>query len=124
MPLRLHIRATLLLRARLMRQQMKTCPLGELQFGYYSLMAASMGCRVIAWEPVPYFAAFFKYALLRNNLTHAVQASWLLPQLLEASAPASEHSSSPCQRHTDCPPPCPARCSCGRRLWVIRAGAT
>jgi hypothetical protein len=31
--------------------------------------------RVIAWEPVPYFAAFFKYALLRNNLTHLVEVS-------------------------------------------------
>ncbi|KAL4427805.1 hypothetical protein ABPG75_001894 [Micractinium tetrahymenae] len=42
-------------------------------FGYYSLLSASMGCRVVAWEPVPYFAAYFKYALLRNNMTHAVQ---------------------------------------------------
>ncbi|KAL4449441.1 hypothetical protein ABPG77_007085 [Micractinium sp. CCAP 211/92] len=42
-------------------------------FGYYSLLAASMGCRSIAWEPVPYFAAYFKYALLRNNMTNAVQ---------------------------------------------------
>ncbi|KAL4449442.1 hypothetical protein ABPG77_007086 [Micractinium sp. CCAP 211/92] len=42
-------------------------------FGYYSLLAASMGCRSIAWEPVPYFAAYFKYALLLNNFTHAVE---------------------------------------------------
>jgi len=34
-----------------------------------------MGCRVVAWEPVPYFAAYFKYGLLRNNATHAVQVS-------------------------------------------------
>ena len=40
-------------------------PLPSPQFGYYSLLAASMGCRVVAWEPVPYFAAYFKYALLR-----------------------------------------------------------
>ena len=32
-----------------------------------------MGCRSIAWEPVPYFAAYLKYALLRNNMTHTVQ---------------------------------------------------
>ena len=43
------------------------------QFGYYSLLAASMGCRVVAWEPVPFFAAYFKYGLLRNNLTHLVE---------------------------------------------------
>ncbi|KAL4427804.1 hypothetical protein ABPG75_001893 [Micractinium tetrahymenae] len=42
-------------------------------FGYYSLLSAAMGCRVVAWEPVVYFAAYFKYALLRNNMTHAVQ---------------------------------------------------
>ncbi|EFN60043.1 hypothetical protein CHLNCDRAFT_133271 [Chlorella variabilis] len=42
-------------------------------FGYYSLLAASMGCRVVAWEPVPHFAAYFKYALLRNNMTRAVE---------------------------------------------------
>jgi FkbM family methyltransferase len=42
-------------------------------FGYYSLLAASMGCRVVAWEPVPFFAAYFKYGLLRNNLTNLVE---------------------------------------------------
>jgi hypothetical protein len=31
-----------------------------------------VGCRVIAWEPVPHFAAFFKYGMLRNNLTGAI----------------------------------------------------
>ncbi len=46
------------------------------QFGYYSLLAASMGCRSIAWEPVPYFAAYFKYALLLNNFTHAVEVGY------------------------------------------------
>lgn len=50
-----------------------------MQFGYYSLLAASMGCRVVAWEPVPFFAAFFKYGLLRNNLTHLVQVGRHLP---------------------------------------------
>jgi len=42
-------------------------------FGWFSLLSASMGCRVVSWEPVPYFAAFFKYNLLVNNLTGAVE---------------------------------------------------
>ncbi|GAB4819835.1 hypothetical protein N2152v2_006881 [Parachlorella kessleri] len=42
-------------------------------FGYWTLFAASMGCRVVAWEPVPHFAAFLEYGLLRNNLTHLVE---------------------------------------------------
>lgn len=42
-------------------------------FGYYSLFAAAMGCRVMAWEPVPYFAAYFKYGLLANNFTGLVE---------------------------------------------------
>lgn len=29
--------------------------------------------RVIAWEPVPYFASFLRYGLLRNNFTDRVQ---------------------------------------------------
>ncbi|KAL6784221.1 hypothetical protein ACKKBG_A05315 [Auxenochlorella protothecoides x Auxenochlorella symbiontica] len=44
-------------------------------FGYYTLMAASLGCRVKAWEPVPMFAAFTQYGLLLNNLTHLVELS-------------------------------------------------
>ena len=28
---------------------------------------------MVAWEPVPYFAAYFKLALLMNNMTHAVE---------------------------------------------------
>lgn len=32
-----------------------------------------MGCRVVAWEPVPFFAAYLKYGLLLNNLTHLVE---------------------------------------------------
>ena len=35
-------------------------------FGYYSLFAASLGCRVVAWEPVPRFRSFFEAALLLN----------------------------------------------------------
>ena len=41
-------------------------------FGYYSLLAAKMGCRVVAWEPVPVFRAFVEAALRLNNLTHRV----------------------------------------------------
>ena len=47
-------------------------------FGYYSLLAAAMGCRVVAWEPVPYFAAYFKYGLLINNFTHSVEVGRVL----------------------------------------------
>jgi len=35
-------------------------------FGYYSLFAAALGCRVVAWEPVPRFRSFFDAALLLN----------------------------------------------------------
>lgn len=41
-------------------------------FGYYSLLAAKMGCRVIAWEPVPTFRAFFETAAALNNLSHRI----------------------------------------------------
>ncbi|KAK9818128.1 hypothetical protein WJX72_007587 [[Myrmecia] bisecta] len=41
-------------------------------FGWYSLFAASLGCRVIAWEPVPHFRAFFEYAVRLNGLAHLV----------------------------------------------------
>lgn len=42
-------------------------------FGWFSLLSASMGCHVVSWEPVPYFAAFFKYSLLANNMTSMVE---------------------------------------------------
>lgn len=42
-------------------------------FGIYSLMSAAMGCRVVAWEPVPYFAAFFKYGMIRSQLVHLIE---------------------------------------------------
>lgn len=32
-----------------------------------------MGCNVVAWEPVPNYAAFFKYALIRNHFLSKVQ---------------------------------------------------
>ena len=41
-------------------------------FGYYSFLAAKMGCRVVAWEPVPAFRSFVAAALRLNNLTHRV----------------------------------------------------
>ncbi|KAK9842464.1 hypothetical protein WJX81_001323 [Elliptochloris bilobata] len=37
-------------------------------FGYYSLYAATMGCRVLAWEPVPTFRAFLEYGVELNRL--------------------------------------------------------
>ena len=42
-------------------------------FGWYSLYAASMGCRVIAWEPVPMFRDFFKYGVAINGFGHLIQ---------------------------------------------------
>lgn len=38
-------------------------------FGYYALWAAVMGCRVIAWEPVPTFRAFLKLGAMLNNVS-------------------------------------------------------
>jgi len=35
-------------------------------FGWYSIFAASLGCRVVAWEPVPLFRRFFEAGLLLN----------------------------------------------------------
>ena len=40
---------------------------------YYTLFSAAMGCRVIAWEPVPKFSAFLKYGLLRNLFVGSVE---------------------------------------------------
>ena len=41
-------------------------------FGYYSLLAAKLGCRVVAWEPVPVFRAFVEAAAQINNLTDRI----------------------------------------------------
>ena len=45
--------------------------------------------RVIAWEPVPYFAAYLRYGVLRNNLTDRVEVrlAWLLCPSLAVLAP-------------------------------------
>ncbi len=42
-------------------------------FGWFSLLAASLGCRVLAFEPVPRFSAYFKYSLQRNGLSPRVE---------------------------------------------------
>ena len=47
------------------------CPQGA-NFGWFTLLSAAAGCHVLAWEPVPYFAAFLKYGLLRSGLTQQV----------------------------------------------------
>ncbi|KAG1673075.1 hypothetical protein FOA52_013144 [Chlamydomonas sp. UWO 241] len=41
-------------------------------FGWYSVLAASMGCRVLAFEPVPHFRAFLEYSVALNGLGHLV----------------------------------------------------
>lgn len=41
-------------------------------FGWHSLVAASMGCRVIAFEPVSHFRAFLEYNVHLNNLSKLV----------------------------------------------------
>ncbi|KAG1678984.1 hypothetical protein FOA52_013047 [Chlamydomonas sp. UWO 241] len=42
-------------------------------FGYFSVYSALMGCRVIAWEPVPMFRAFVRYNVQLNNVSHLVE---------------------------------------------------
>ncbi|GAX85604.1 hypothetical protein CEUSTIGMA_g13019.t1 [Chlamydomonas eustigma] len=42
-------------------------------FGWFSVLGAAMGCRVIAFEPVPHFRAFLEYNLHLNNLQHLVE---------------------------------------------------
>eukprot|EP00775_Hariotina_reticulata_P002154 gene2154-2472_t len=37
-------------------------------FGWFSILGASLGCRVTSFEPVPIFQAFFEYSACRNNL--------------------------------------------------------
>ena len=44
-------------------------------FGWYSLFAAAMGCRVIAWEPVPHFRDFFSYGVAVNGFENLIQVS-------------------------------------------------
>jgi len=42
-------------------------------FGWYSILAASLGCDVIAWEPVPHFRSFFELAIAINGLQRKIQ---------------------------------------------------
>ena len=42
-------------------------------FGWFSVFSATLGCSVIAFEPVPQFRAFFEYNLARNGLEDKVQ---------------------------------------------------
>ncbi|KAG1672226.1 hypothetical protein FOA52_002927 [Chlamydomonas sp. UWO 241] len=47
-------------------------------FGWFSLLAASMGCRVVAFEPVPHFHAFFEYSVHANGLTGLIDIRQVL----------------------------------------------
>uniref|UniRef100_A0A7R9VX54 Methyltransferase FkbM domain-containing protein n=1 Tax=Chlamydomonas euryale TaxID=1486919 RepID=A0A7R9VX54_9CHLO len=42
-------------------------------FGWFTVLAARMGCRVIAYEPVPQFRAFLEYNVHLNGLEHLVE---------------------------------------------------
>ena len=42
-------------------------------FGWFSILAASMGCRVLAFEPVPHFRAFFEYNVHLNGLEKLIE---------------------------------------------------
>lgn len=43
-------------------------------FGYYSLLSAAMGCRVVAWvQPASKEANFFRYGLLRNMFFQTIE---------------------------------------------------
>ena len=48
-------------------------------FGYYALLAAKMGCRVLAWEPVPVFRAFIELAAQLNNVSHLIHVRRTIP---------------------------------------------
>ena len=41
-------------------------------FGWFALYAAAMGCRVVAWEPVPVFRAFLELGIQLNNFGHLI----------------------------------------------------
>ncbi|KAL3144968.1 hypothetical protein ABBQ32_003472 [Trebouxia sp. C0010 RCD-2024] len=42
-------------------------------FGWYSMYAAKLGCRVIAWEPVPQFRAFLMYNRQLNHFEDRIE---------------------------------------------------
>ncbi|PNH06979.1 hypothetical protein TSOC_006593 [Tetrabaena socialis] len=41
-------------------------------FGWFAVLAARMGCKVIAYEPVPIFRAFFEFSVHLNDLTSLI----------------------------------------------------
>ena len=41
-------------------------------FGFFAVYAAKLGCRVIAWEPVPRFVAFARWTIAANNVSDLV----------------------------------------------------
>lgn len=59
-------------------------------FGWFSVFAATLGCRVVAWEPVPRFRAFLEYSLARNGVTDRVEVR---------AAVAAEFASAPGERN-------------------------
>ena len=40
--------------------------------GYYALYAAKLGCKVVAWEPVPLFGAFVRASAAMSRLSHRI----------------------------------------------------
>ncbi|EFJ41791.1 hypothetical protein VOLCADRAFT_98168 [Volvox carteri f. nagariensis] len=42
-------------------------------FGWFAVLAARMGCRVIAFEPVPLFRSFLEYNIHLNDLSNLVE---------------------------------------------------
>ncbi|KAG2454619.1 hypothetical protein HYH02_000460 [Chlamydomonas schloesseri] len=41
-------------------------------FGWFAILAARLGCKVIAFEPVPMFRSFFEYSVHLNDLTSLI----------------------------------------------------
>ncbi|GIL90927.1 hypothetical protein Vretimale_17060 [Volvox reticuliferus] len=41
-------------------------------FGWFAILAAKLGCRVIAYEPVPLFRAFFEFSVHLNDLASLI----------------------------------------------------
>ena len=60
------------------RALLEPCQRGEIfldvgaNFGYYTLLAAVMGCRVVSWEPVPAFRALLSLKIRLNNVSDRV----------------------------------------------------
>ena len=67
-------------------------------FGWFALHAAAMGCRVVAWEPVPVFRAFLELGVRLNNFSHLVHVR---------AAAVSNESGKGAPPPTPPPPPLP-----------------